>query len=273
MMSRLLGGLWVIWLTLGSLPAAADTRVRVMAAPAPAVAALRAMAADIEWLPEDADEADLTLVWQADGYARGVSRHGAQPILLLAQGQGGLNLRQQDAALLWGPPLSVQLQLAREIMPGLRRAGILYRADQRAEVEALQRAATGVDILAREAGLPLEARSVAELAQRVDILIASNDEALFSRDSAKLILLTAYRHQKAWIGPTPAFVTAGALATRTVGKDSLLRAIVDRVRGWGRTHRLGGSQQLVADDVACNPQVARSLAINLSAAGCPAGRD
>ena len=109
----------------------------------------------------------------------------------------------------------------------------------------------------------LQARDIAELAQRADLLVAVNDEQLFGSDNAKLILLTAYRHQRAWIGPTPAYVHAGAIATLTVSKSGLLSALIERVRHWQRHRRLGASQVLTADQVICNHQVARSLGLGL----------
>ncbi len=261
-----------VLLVLSGLAVAANTRVRVLAAPPAAVTALGALAPDVDWLPADAADAELTLIWQADAYGRGTAQFPAQPVLLLAQGMTGLSLRAQDAVLTWGPSLAQQIQLARQINPGLLRIGILYRSAQHAEIEALQRSA-GADILARAVEPPLQARDISELAQRSDMLIASNDDQLFNRDSAKLVLLTAYRHQRAWIGPTPAFVTAGALASRAVGKEALLRAIVEKVRTW-QQHRLGASQQLQADSVVCNQQVARSLGLNLAPAlGCQGGRE
>lgn len=263
-------------LCLVSLTVDAATRVRVMAAPPAALAALRSQAGDIEWLPGDAvtvAEADLTLVWQAESYARTSGQFPAQPVLLLAQSPLGLTLRSQDAALLWGPALAQQVQLARQIRPGLQRIGILYRNAQRAEIEALLQRGGGVAIIARAVDGDLSAREISELAQRSDILIASNDEQLFNRDSAKLVLLTAYRHQRAWIGPTPAFVSAGALATHAVAKETLLQAIVEKVRHWQQQGRLGASLPLPADEVVCNVQVARSLGLVLSpAVGCRAGR-
>lgn len=263
-------------LCLVSLTTEAATRVRVLAAPPAALAALRSLAGDIEWLSGDsvsADAVDVSLVWQAESYSRTSSQFSGQPILLLAQSPTELSLRSQDAALFWGPTLAQQVQLARQIRPGLQRIGILYRNAQRAEIETLLQDGGGASILARAVDDALSAREISELALRTDILIASNDERLFNRDSAKLVLLTAYRHQRAWIGPTPAFVTAGALATRAVAKEALLHAIVEKIRHWQKQHRLGGSQQLPADDVICNLQVARSLGLSLApAVGCLAGR-
>lgn len=267
----LLAGLCLVSLTVD-----AATRVRVMAAPPAALAALRSQVSDIEWLSGDVApvaDADITLVWQSEGYARATSQFSQQPILLLAQSQAGLVLRSQDAALIWAPALAQQVQLARQIRPGLQRIGILYRQAQRAEIEALLQKGGSVAILARAVDGDLSARAISELAQRVDILIASNDEQLFNRDSAKLVLLTAYRHQRAWIGPTPAFVSAGALATHAVAKETLLQAIVEKVRHWQQQGRLGGSMPLPADEVVCNAQVARSLGLALlPAVGCRAGR-
>lgn len=275
--TRVNGWQWLLLalLCLYGTVAEAVTRVRVLAAPPAAVTALRGLAGDIEWLTGDGaaiEAADLTLVWQADIYPRSVNQFPQQPILLLAQNPAGLSARSQDAVLFWGPSLAQQVQLARQISPGLQRIGILYRQTHRAEIDTLLQSAAG-GILARAIDGPPEARDVAELAQRTDILIASNDDLLFNRDSAKLVLLTAYRHQRAWIGPTPAFVTAGALATRAVAKDVLLGAIVDKVRFWQKQRRLGAAQQLPADEVVCNQQVARSLGLSLApAVGCQAGR-
>ncbi|MEL0028998.1 MAG: hypothetical protein VW625_10145, partial [Perlucidibaca sp.] len=126
------------WLACCGMPAGAETRVRVLDAPAPAVAALRNLAPDIGWLTDDSAAADISLVWQADNYGRQVERHPDQPVLLLAQGASGLTLRPEDAALLWGPALAAQLQLARQALQSAQRVGILHRAGQRAEVEALK---------------------------------------------------------------------------------------------------------------------------------------
>lgn len=254
---------------------AAQTRVRVIAAPAAALAALRAGNADIDWLAEEGarGSADLTLVWGSGAYLRARSQYPDQPLLLLAQTASDATLRERDAALYWAPSLAQQLQLARTILPGLSRVGIFYRPAQRAEVDALRQLA-GPALVVRQVSAALDVRDISDLAQRVDILLASNDDFLFGRDSAKLVLLTAYRHQRAWVGPTPAFVRAGAIASLGVSKRALLQAISTKVRYWQTHGSLGVSETLMADEVVCNAQVARSLNLILPASlpGCAEGR-
>lgn len=257
------------WLTgllllLFAMPAAmAAVRVQVLDAPAAALSALRSGSPDIQWLAESSREpADLLLAWQPSAYAQARVRAGDTPVLVLAQHPGQLSLRSQDAALYWAPALEQQIQLARQIRPGLTRIGILHRAGHTADLDALP-ALPGVNLVTRAVNGPLQARDIAELAQRADLLVAVNDEQLFSGDNAKLVLLTAYRHQRAWVGPTPAYVHAGAIATMAVSKGELVAALIERVRHWQRHRRLGASQVLTADQVICNSQVARSLGLGL----------
>lgn len=248
------------------LACAEPLRVRVYAAPVAAVDALRQARADIDWLPADIPalaEPDVALVWQPSAYADAVRQLPRTPILLLAQTTQSTAVRSQDARLLWGPPLLRQLQLAQRILPGVQRVGLLVRSGQQAEVEQFQRQAAAVTLILHRVDGAISARDVSELAERSDILLAGNDEGLFNPDSAKLILLTAYRHQRAWIGPTPAFVHAGALATMAVAKPTLIRAISERLQYWQRNGRFGGDQQLPADELVGNAQVARSLGLQL----------
>lgn len=255
----------LLWLCACATLQAAPLRVLVHAAPAAAIEALRQTRPDMEWLPADAaGEADIALVWQASAYADAVRQSPRLPVLLLAQ-TTQQPVRPQDARLLWGAPLLRQIQLAQRVLPGVQRIGVLWRSGQQAEIEQLQRQ-PGLPVLIpyRVDGM-ISARDVSALAERSDILIAGNDEALFNPDTAKLILLTAYRHQRAWIGPTPAFVHAGALATMAVAKPVLIHAIAERLAGWQRSGRLGPDQQLPADEMIGNVQVARSLGLQLPA--------
>lgn len=260
--SRWLTGLLLL-LALLAQPAAAAVKVQVLSAPSAALSALRSGSPDVQWLAEGSRESpDLFLVWQASAYAQARARAGDTPVLVLAQHPGQVSLRSQDAALYWAPALEQQIQLARQIRPGLTRIGILHRAGHTADLDALP-ALPGVNLVTRAVSGPLQARDIAELAQRADLLVAVNDEQLFGSDNAKLILLTAYRHQRAWVGPTPAYVHAGAIASMAVSKGELLAALIERVRHWQRSRRLGASQVLTADQVICNHQVARSLGLGL----------
>ena len=257
----------LLLLLLLCLPGAVQAkalRVRLLDVPEPAVQALRQQGGDIDWLSaQSSTPADMALCWQTDRYQDIVRQYPAEPVLLVTQNPRE-GLRSQDAQLVWGAPLARQVQLAWRLLPGLQRIGIFHRHLGEPEQDAIRRAAAPALISFQSVSSALTARDIAVLADTVDILIASNDEQLFNRDSAKLVLLTGYRHQRAWIGPTPAFVHAGAVATWAVSRASLLRALQERIELVRRGGHLGGTTTyLPADELIGNAQVARSLGITL----------
>lgn len=244
------------------------TVVKVWGAPAAAVQALRRAQPETRWLDEADSDAtvlpQLQIAWQLDAYQRLQAAGSRQPVLLLsAQRLPYARLRAQDATLVWGPPLALQIRLARRLMPQASRIGILHQRQSQSELDVLS-APSGSQLVPLVVETPLTARALAEAADQVDILIASNDEALFNRETAKLILLTAYHHQRAVVGPTPAFVSAGAVATEAVPKAVLIEAIVASVNRWRSTGSLGEDQAIQQFAPVINGQVARSLSLQVS---------
>lgn len=244
----------------------AATVVKVWGAPAAALHALRNAQPGIVWLSASTEaqaaQPQLQVAWQQDAYQQALATGSRAPILLLNhQRLPASRLRNQDAALIWGPPLALQVQLTRRLMPLAKRIGVLYRATSPAEMTALSAtpAASGVQLVPLLVEAPLTARALAEAADLVDVFIASNDDALFNRDSAKLILLTAYHHKRPVIGPTPAFVSAGAVATEAVPKAALILAIVARIEHWQSSGSLGDDHLINHFAPVFNAQVARSL--------------
>lgn len=263
--------LLVLSLACVSAPAAA-TIIKVWGAPDAALQALRQSQPELQWLSDSAStsaDVQLQVAWQQDAYQQALASNSRAPILLLSQqALPAGRLRSQDAALIWGPPLAQQVQLVRRLMPLAKRIGVLYREPLRGDDASLLASSadtgSGSQIVPLLVDAPLTARAVAEAADQVDVLIASNDDRLFNRDSAKLVLLTAYRHQRAVIGPTPAFVSAGAVATQAVPKTALIAAIKARVLRWQSTGRLGESQGITQFAPVINTQVARSLGVLVS---------
>lgn len=260
----------VVWLS--GVASASTAIVKVWGAPEAALQALRAAQPETTWLSENADRnaisPQLHIAWQQDAYQRALASGSRAPMLLLSQQALPSDLRAQDSALIWGPPLAQQVQLAHRLMPLAKRIGVLYREAGQAEINVLLAATTATNVGAVVVPILVEsvltARVLAEAADRVDVLIASNDSSLFNRDSAKLILLTAYRHQRAVIGPTPAFVSAGAVATQAVPKQALIAAIVARVVHWQSSGHLGETQNINHFSPVINAQVARSLGLPIA---------
>ena len=267
---RILPALLALSLGWLSAPALATTLIKVWGAPDAALQALRLNQPELQWLNEvneaAGDNVALHIAWQQEAYQHVLATGSRAPVLVLSQQPiPPGRLRHQDAALIWGPPLLQQVQLARRLMPLAKRIGVLYREPLRDDYERLRGAlpsnGSTITLVPLVVEAPLTARVIAEVAEQVDVLIASNDDRLFNRDSAKLLLLTAYRHQRPVIGPTPAFVSAGAVATQAVPKAALLSAILSRVMRWRDTGRLGDSQGIMQFAPVINAQVARSLNI------------
>lgn len=190
--------------------------------------------------------------------ARALSR----PRLFLLPG-AGLDLQPGEGAVYWAPSLSDQLRLAQAIMPGLRRVGLFVAAPDMARAEALRAAGHRVEVLVREADPTLLARQVGDLAPSVDMLLAPVDARLFNRDNLKPVLLAAYRQNRVFIGPTPAWVRAGALASLYATPQTLAADVADAVRAWQQGGRWPAPAQASRFDVITNPQVARSLGLRL----------
>lgn len=187
-----------------------------------------------------------------------------KPRLFLLPG-AGLDLQPGESALYWAPSLTDQLRLAHAIMPGLRRVGLFVAASDLARAEALRSAAAGrrIEILVREADPALLARQVGELAPGTDLLLAPVDPRLFNRDNLKPVLLAAYRQNRVFIGPTPAWVRAGSLASLYATPQTLAADVAEAVRAWQQGGRWPAPAPASRFDVITNPQVARSLGLRL----------
>lgn len=188
----------------------------------------------------------------------------AKPRLLLLPAAGP-ELRPDETALYWAPSLSDQLHLALHIMPGLRRVGLLVGAQDLARAQALRHAPghKRIELLVRQAEPAQLVRQVSELAVASDVLLAPVDGQLFSRDNLKPVLLAAYRQNRVFIGPTPAYVRAGALASLYATPLTLAADVAAAVRGQLQHKRWPTPSQVSRFDVITNPQVARALGLRL----------
>ncbi len=112
-----------------------------------------------------------------------------------------------------------------------------------------------------EAGLLV--RQVAELAALTDVLLAPVNSDLFNHDNLKAVLLAAYRQNRVFIGPSPAYVRAGALASLYATPETLAADVAEAIREHQR-HGHWPPPALVSHfDVITNPQVARALGLSL----------
>lgn len=209
-----------------------------------------------------AGQADLVVALHEGVIAE--ARAQSRPCLFLLPAPGH-ELGAGESVVFWAPSLTDQLRLARAIMPGLRRVGLLVSTADIPRARALRELAAEqrVDVLVREAEPGLLARQVGEVAPSADLLLAPVDSHLFSRDNLRPVLLAAYRQNRVFIGPTPAWVRAGSLASLYATPQTLAADVAAAVRAWQQNGRWPAPAQASRFDVITNPQVARSLGLRL----------
>lgn len=235
------------------------------------------------WQLDGGDSAQVVVAVGSGAFAAALEAQRGKPaplpVVAIALGRQAWlqQVRPGDraTALFWEPDPQRQLALARLLMPGARRAGILLGAPDEALVAALRREAQrqGLELVIGELapGESLSRRLNSVLAQS-DFLLGIDDARVFTPELAKTVLLTAYRHGKPVVGPTGAWVGAGAVASLT----SSLEAATDEVAAWlssmpAAANALPPPRYATRYGIATNEQVARSLQLSLpSAAGLDA---
>lgn len=159
------------------------------------------------------------------------------------------------------PPMSRQIALTKAVLGQDRPIGVLLQ-------DQTQLAAAGLN------GLNLPAllvtpyfvadhdslnHALVELLRSNHVLLGIYDTRLYSAANIKSILITAYRQNKPLIGPSSAYLRAGALATTLSDIDDVARRLAEIIRT--------GLQEKIWPEpgynpyfrVGFNPQVGRSL--------------
>lgn len=261
-------GLVVLLLAFG-LPSAWALTVQVVGGPgsgtpdafAQQLQQLLGNTATVQTTPQ-AHEPDLLVALTAEAYT--AVRGRRQPVLVLVPEPDAVKVDDNDSALFWAPSLSEQLRLTRLLFPGVKRVGMLANEDSpRLKVFRQAAAGQGIEVLSRTAPADRLAREISELATRVDVLLAQQDSDLYNRDTIKTILLSAYRQNRVLIGPGPAFVRAGALASLYASPADLASAVAERIRLFARDGRLPAPGRISRFEVMLNAQVARALGLSL----------
>lgn len=194
------------------------------------------------------------------------SRRSGAPLLVVLPEAGSADLLADEGALYWAPSWTDQLRLAHRLFPSLRRVGLLVDSERdlpRARALREQARHLNLELLIKEADSDRLVRHVAELASVSDVIMAPADSQLFTRNTLKPVLLAAYRQNRVFIGPTPAVVRAGALASLYVTPETLAAEVAGRIRRFQQDGNWGAASRISRFDVITNPQVARSLGLKL----------
>jgi hypothetical protein len=181
----------------------------------------------------------------------------------------------EQLSLLWSdPPMARQLRLIRQVLPQVRRVGILF--DKHSEFllkDANQAApALGLEIVGERWDDSSDSRPLQNLLGQSDVLLGLDDPDLYNPKTVKNLLLSSYARQRALIGPSPAFVKAGSLASTYSDQEdwlAILDDLLDRpATTWPRslypTHFKVLSNQQVARSLGIEPIDAESVAAQLA---------
>lgn len=209
---------------------------------------------------------------------------GAPPILnvlvprasfehVLAE-SGRLRSRSRFSAIFLDQPLLRQLNLIRELLPGRKRIAVLLGPDSGLFLPRLRAAVarSGHELVAEEVGAEFEViPALSALLAGADLLLALPDSVVFTRESARSILLTTYRYQKPMFGFSQSYVNAGALAAVFSTPAQIARQTATLLRTLpeapGVRATLPAPVYPAFFSVAVNRSVARALALDPPADG------
>lgn len=213
------------------------------------------------------EKADLAIIIGADVLRSLPEKR--PPVLLLDPTPSSVPLQKSDGAVYWSPSLAAQLSLTRYLLPATNRIGMLVgnRSEDQSWLRVFKQyaAAQSIDVRIVEADPARLARQIAELATHCDVLLAQPDVTIYNRDTIRLILLAAYRQNRVLIGPGPAFVRAGSLASLYAPPARIAEAVAQSLRYFSRNERLPAPYRLKQFSVSLNAQVARSLGLTVPA--------
>lgn len=172
-----------------------------------------------------------------------------------------------QSAIYLDQPLGRQLGLMRLIMPGKHKVAVLVGPDSAAQQGHLRSAAAHLGLEVQTEQISNGADIVPVLNRLLplsDMLWALPDSMVYTRETARPILLTTYRFRRPVFGFSQAYVAAGALAAVYSSPQHIARQVGDWLRAMpaGRV-QLPAPQYPAYFNVAVNRSVARSLGLEV----------
>jgi putative ABC transport system substrate-binding protein len=111
-------------------------------------------------------------------------------------------------------PLAVEFQWLQRLLPGRRRVGLLYSAENDAVVARAREStrAAGLELVARRVAQPADLpEALAEVLRDADVLWGIADGTVLTTESARAIMLAALRSRVPFVGLSRPWVKAGAV--------------------------------------------------------------
>ncbi len=169
-----------------------------------------------------------------------------------------------STAIYYEPPPERQVLLGSLIFPQTTRVAILSSPDYHRNYSSLRQRL-------KVRGLSLKVFPVDNVNDLIstldraldygDFLLGTPDPMIYNRTTIKHILLTTYREGRVLIGPTQAYVKAGALASTYTSVSDFVREAIEAIHHWQRSGDLPPPAYSRRFSIIVNHQVARSLNI------------
>ena len=166
------------------------------------------------------------------------------------------------SAIYLDQPLSRQVELIRQALPGSNRIGVVVGPESARDAERLQSLAEGrsLSLLAERASRDTELYPALQRALgSADVLLALPDPYIINAETAQNLLITSFRLRVPVIGFSAAYVRAGALAAVFSSPVQIGAEAGDMARQVARGQGLPAPKYPRHFSVAVNRQVARSL--------------
>ncbi len=215
--------------------------------------------------------ADLVVTVGTDALRKALSRADSPPILATLLPRlsyerilGEYRRPSRVSAIYLDQPAARQAAFFRQLFPDQKRFGLLSSPETRTLAaqhrQAFSNAGLVLDIEDADTEKALLPALNAVL-DRSSALLALPDNTIYRRNNIKAILITAFRHQRPIIGYSPAFVTAGALASLHTTPNQMARQTADLIisNGTNLPPPSGPAQFAVT----INPNVAQALGLKV----------
>jgi ABC-type uncharacterized transport system substrate-binding protein len=197
------------------------------------------------------------------------------PVLVVLVSKAGFDKLQRQildhlehnifSAIYLDQPSRRQIDLIAVALPNVKNVGLFVSA-QSADMTSLRKAMTESRFVLHEQQLESDEtlyRDLHSLLQKSEILFAIPDAQIYNSSTMRNILLETYRSGIPMIGFSPAYVRAGALCAVFSTPEQIAKQAVSQARQFAESGHLSAIQYPSEFEVMVNPQVARSLGIDI----------
>lgn len=169
------------------------------------------------------------------------------------------------SAIYLDQPSKRQIDLITAALPDAKKIGLLFSAGS-INIAGLRMAVAETRLALNEQAMESAEslyRDLHSLLQRSDVLLAVPDTQIYNASTMRNILLETYRSGIPVVGFSPAYVRAGALCAVFSTPEQIAAQAALQVMQFAETGHLPAPQYPSEFEVMVNPQVARSLGVQI----------